>query len=63
MFNRSNRKKNAYNHPNKWRDYQSQLKKKDETRRSYRRIPFYAVLLCLLILAGNGVFILSDKSL
>jgi len=63
MFNRSNRKKNAYNHPNKWRDYQSQLKKKDETRRSYRRIPFYAVLLCLLILAGNGVFILLDKSL
>ena len=63
MFNRSNLKKNTYDHANKWRDYQSQLKKKDETRRSYRRIPFYAVLLCLLLLAGNGLFALLDKSL
>ncbi len=63
MFNRSIRKTNAYNHPNKWRDYQFQLKKKDETRRSYRRIPFYAVLLCIFLLAGNGLFTLLDKSL
>ncbi len=51
------------NHPNKWRDYQSKLKKKAETRRLYRRLPAYAVLLCLLILVGNGLFTLLDKTL
>ncbi len=63
MFNRSNRKTDAYTHPNKWRDYQSKLKKKAETRRSYRRLPAYAVLLCLLILVGNELFTLLDKTL
>jgi len=63
MFNRLNRKTGDYPPANKWRNYQSKLKKKEETRRSYRRLPFYAVLLCLLIFSGNGVFALLDKSL
>ncbi len=50
-------------HSNKWRDYQSRLKKKDATRKSYRRIPFYALLLMVLILTGHGVFTLLDRTL
>ncbi|MBC2717116.1 MAG: PbpA [Desulfobacteraceae bacterium] len=61
MLNRSKTKN--YGHSNKWRDYQSKLKKKDATRRSYLRIPLYAAVLCVLILVGNGIFILLDKTL
>ena len=63
MFNQSKLKVKNDTHSNKWRDYQSKLKKKDATRRSYRRIPFYAVLLCSLIIGGNFIFTLLDKSL
>jgi cell division protein FtsI/penicillin-binding protein 2 len=63
MFNRFNQKTNTYHHANKWRDYQSQLKKKDETLRSYKRIPLYLVLFCLILLAGSGIFKLLDMSL
>ncbi len=64
MFNRPTKlKPTSYAHSNKWRDYQSKLKKNDATRRSYRRIPLYAVLLTLLLIAGHGIFLLLDKTL
>lgn len=47
---------------NKWREYQSQLKKKEAVRRSYRRLPLYAVLMAGLILVLQGLFAVLDKA-
>lgn len=52
-----------YHNVNQWRGYQLKLKKKDAQRRSYRRIPRYAVALCILMLAVLGIFKLLDKTL
>ena len=48
---------------NKWREYQSKLKKKDATRRSYRRIPLYILILTVFVLISHGIFMLLDKTL
>ena len=63
MFNRSKLKSGKYSHTSQWRDYQFELQKKDAKRRSYRRMPGYAVLLCVLVLTVYGAFTLLDKML
>ncbi len=63
MFNRSKLKTKRDAHSSQWQDYQYKLKKRDATRQSFRRIPLYAVLLTILILAGQCIFILLDKTL
>lgn len=46
-----------------WREYQLKLKKQDVLWRSLRRIPLYAALLVLIILAGQGLVALIDTAL
>jgi len=53
----------THNRKNKWRAYQSKLKKKDATRRSYRRIPLYILILTVLVCISHGIFTLLDKTL
>ena len=63
MLSRLKQKTNNYGHSKKWRNYQLELKKLDEKRRSYRRIPLYAILLCALVLITKGVFMFLDTTI
>jgi len=47
----------------KWRSYQSHLQKKSAKRRSYRRIPYYVILLCVLIISAQGLFSFFENRL
>lgn len=63
MLNRLKQKTKTYDHSKKWRNYQRELKKQDAKNRSYKRVPFYAVLLCALVLITKGVFMLLDTTI
>ncbi|MCD6586510.1 MAG: PbpA [Desulfobacteraceae bacterium] len=63
MFSRLKQKTNNYGHSKKWRNYQLELKKQDANNRSYKRIPFYAILLCAFVLITKGVFLFLDTTI
>ena len=63
MLSRPLKIADPYRRDNKWRTYQSSLKKRQTLRRSFRRIPFYAVAAVVLILLTHALFALLDRTL
>ncbi|MEZ4566062.1 MAG: penicillin-binding transpeptidase domain-containing protein [Desulfobacterales bacterium] len=63
MLSRPLKIADPYRRDNKWRTYQSSLKKRQTLRRSFRRIPFYALAAAFLILLTHALFALLDRTL